>query len=141
MVASFWQQLWDKGVDVTASFISNLLASGLVAAVGLYFFQRLSIEREVKIRRQLRLEQLKSTKARLFERASGEFENLAQFSGLASAWVEWMKNEGLEPIGENIFRKDRWTSGGETRFFLAGDEGRRRALEQLRKDIQTTELQ
>jgi hypothetical protein len=129
----FRSELVDKGVDIAAGGIENLIGSGIVAVLGLLWFQRLSIEREVKIRRRLRMDALESQREGFVQKVQLAGSNRSELSQIVDSWLGWMAAEGLRFVGDNQKLIQKWNAN---QVWVEGSR-----LHELGQNIGSTELE
>jgi hypothetical protein len=136
--ATFWQKLFDKGVEITADIIGNVLSAGIVAGVGLLLW-RWNRKRESNALQKDRCDQLKAIIQQFAEQA-GRAVNGVEAARIARNWRAWLERESILSIGDNSVRSLSWENADGRFASLEGSLKFSKVQESLVKDIRATEI-
>jgi hypothetical protein len=146
--ADFLQKIWDKGIDISASVLANLVSAFVVAIIGLLLWEwnkrrELAAEREEWNHRQAedRLVTLQDLKNEIEGFAlQAEESGPSEAVATAAEWRQWIRQSKLMPIGSNTKRSLNWQEA-EGRFSsVNGLLNFVSVRAELAKDIRGTEL-
>jgi hypothetical protein len=144
-VQVFWSQLWDKGVEIFAQIIANVISGLLLAAAGLILWRwrkRQELKEELEHRERVKIEKLRTERegfARQVESVRFPLGGV-HAAEITKSWRRWMEHENLLSIGNNNIRFQKWQQA-ESRFIaLDNDERFPGLIAELAEDIRAVEL-
>jgi hypothetical protein len=125
---SFWEKLWNKGVDVAASIVASTISAFIIAVIATLtwgFKRRRDLElEEDKLRQKNRLElefakqkqtEDDSNRLRQLEKVRDDFASAAASAptpkGLQDVWdryLRWLHDKGLLSLRKNQEIVDTW---------------------------------